>query len=55
MDGLNQSGELCLTHTKLNGKLTLRLSIGQTNTEERHVRRAWERICDMADKIVIKR
>jgi aromatic-L-amino-acid/L-tryptophan decarboxylase len=55
MDGLNQSGELCLTHTKLNGKLTLRLSIGQTNTEERHVRQAWERICDMADKIVIKR
>jgi len=55
MDGLNQSGELFLTHTKLNGKLTLRLSIGQTNTEERHVRRAWERICEMADKIVSAR
>jgi aromatic-L-amino-acid decarboxylase len=55
MDGLNQSGELFLTHTKLNGKLTLRLSIGQTDTEERHVRRAWERICQMADKIVTAR
>jgi aromatic-L-amino-acid decarboxylase len=55
MDGLNQSGELFLTHTKLNGKLTLRMSIGQTNTEERHVRRAWERIRQMADKFVTER
>ena len=32
MDRLNQSGDLFLTHTKLNGKLTLRLSVGQMNT-----------------------
>jgi aromatic-L-amino-acid/L-tryptophan decarboxylase len=44
MDRLNQSGDLFLTHTKLNGKLTLRLSVGQTNTEARHVERAWKRI-----------
>ena len=44
MDRLNRSGDLYLTHTKLNGKLTLRFSIGQTNTEARHVARAWRRI-----------
>ena len=44
MDALNRSGDLYLTHTKLNGKLTLRMCIGQTNTTERHVERAWERI-----------
>ncbi|HXX02127.1 MAG TPA: pyridoxal-dependent decarboxylase [Candidatus Acidoferrales bacterium] len=44
MDRLNRSGDLYLTHTKLNGKLTLRMSIGQTHTEERHVERAWKRI-----------
>jgi aromatic-L-amino-acid decarboxylase len=44
MDRLNSSGELYLTHTKLEGKLTLRMSIGQTHTEERHVRAAWDRI-----------
>ena len=44
MDQLNQSGDLFLTHTKLNGKLTLRLCVGQTNTQERHVRQAWMRI-----------
>ncbi|HLW24659.1 MAG TPA: pyridoxal-dependent decarboxylase [Steroidobacteraceae bacterium] len=41
---LNSSGEIYLTHTVLAGRHTLRLSIGQTMTEERHVRRAWELI-----------
>ena len=44
MDRVNQSGEIYITHTKLDGKLTLRLSIGQTNTVERHTARAWELI-----------
>jgi aromatic-L-amino-acid/L-tryptophan decarboxylase len=44
MDRLNASGDLYLTHTKLDGKFTLRLCVGQTNTEARHVERAWRRI-----------
>ena len=44
MDRLNTSGDLYLTHTKLDGKFTLRMCIGQTNTEAHHVERAWERI-----------
>ena len=32
MDRLNSSGDLYLTHTKLDGKLTLRFCVGQTNT-----------------------
>ncbi len=44
MDRLNASGDLFLTHTKLDSKFTLRMCIGQTNTESRHVERAWERI-----------
>jgi aromatic-L-amino-acid decarboxylase len=51
MDRLNRSGDLFLTHTKLNGKLTLRLCIGQTNTEARHVERAWKRICEEANRL----
>jgi aromatic-L-amino-acid decarboxylase len=42
MDRVNASGEAYLTHTRLDGKLTLRLSIGAARTEERHVRRAWD-------------
>ena len=48
MEHLNASGDLFLTHTKLDGKFTLRLCIGQTNTEERHVERAWQRIQEEA-------
>ena len=44
MDRLNQSGDLYLTHTRLDGKLTLRLCIGQAQTQARHVQRAWQRI-----------
>jgi len=51
MDRLNASGDLYLTHTKLDGKLTLRFCVGQTNTEERHVRRAWERIREEAARL----
>src|ERR1017187_7108889 len=44
MERLNGSGDLYLTHTKLDGKLSLRLCVGQTNTQARHVERAWQRI-----------
>jgi aromatic-L-amino-acid/L-tryptophan decarboxylase len=41
---LNESGELYLTHTMLHGKFTLRMCIGQTYTQQRHVERAWQSI-----------
>ena len=39
---LNASGELYLTHTVLAGRYTLRLCVGQTHTEMRHVESAWQ-------------
>lgn len=53
MDRLNQSGKLYLTHTKLNDRLTLRLCVGQTHTEARHVERAWDLIRETAAEINI--
>jgi aromatic-L-amino-acid decarboxylase len=50
LDELNNSGALYLTHTKLDGKLTLRMSIGQTHTEARHVAQAWELLRSTARK-----
>jgi aromatic-L-amino-acid/L-tryptophan decarboxylase len=54
MDSLNQSGDLYLTHTRLRDRLTLRLCIGQTYTELRHVERAWQRIREQASNVQIK-
>jgi aromatic-L-amino-acid decarboxylase len=51
MERLNRSGSLYLTHTSLDGKFTLRLCVGQTWTEEKHVRAAWERIRETAEEI----
>jgi aromatic-L-amino-acid decarboxylase len=48
MDRLNRSGDLYLTHTRLNDRFTLRFCVGQTNTMERHVERAWKNIQDEA-------
>ncbi len=41
MQTVNGSGGMYLTHTKLRGRFTLRMSIGQTRTERRHVEQAW--------------
>jgi aromatic-L-amino-acid decarboxylase len=51
MERLNHSGDLYLTHTKLANRTTLRLCVGQTNTEARHVERAWKRIQEEANKV----
>jgi aromatic-L-amino-acid decarboxylase len=51
MDRLNRSGDLYLTHTKLQDKITLRLCIGQEDTQARHVEKAWKRIQEEAAKL----
>jgi aromatic-L-amino-acid/L-tryptophan decarboxylase len=51
MDRLNGSGDLYLTHTRLDGKFTLRFCVGQTNTQARHVERAWTRIQEETAKL----
>lgn len=44
VERLNSSGAMYLTHTILQGKYTLRMSIGQTSTERHHVVNAWQQI-----------
>ena len=50
MDNLNASGDVYLTHTKLDGGFTLRMCVGQTRTELHHVERAWRRIQEEASR-----
>jgi aromatic-L-amino-acid decarboxylase len=42
MNEINASGKAYLSHTKLNGKITLRLSVGSIRVEERHLIKVWE-------------
>jgi aromatic-L-amino-acid decarboxylase len=51
LERLNESGKLYLTHAVLNERYALRFCVGQTHTEERHVRQAWELIQGYAGEL----
>lgn len=50
METLNATGKMYFTHTKLRGSVTLRLVVGQTYQEKRHVEKGWELIRQTAQK-----
>jgi aromatic-L-amino-acid decarboxylase len=51
LESVNRTGEVFLSHTKLNGKFTLRLAIGHLGTTEAHLRRAWELLQEHAARL----
>jgi aromatic-L-amino-acid decarboxylase len=42
LDAVNDTGEVFLSHTRLDGRFVIRLAVGHLRTTERHVSRAWE-------------
>jgi len=42
LDAVNRSGEIYLSHTKLKGRYTIRVAIGNPRQTMKHVRRCWE-------------
>jgi aromatic-L-amino-acid/L-tryptophan decarboxylase len=42
LDEVNAAGDVFLSHTRLNGRFTIRLAIGNIRTDWQHVERAWE-------------
>jgi aromatic-L-amino-acid decarboxylase len=51
MHGVNRTGKAFLSHTKLNDKLTLRLSVGNIRTTEKHVKQVWELLNEQLKKL----
>ena len=51
VEALNASGKIYLTHTTLADRYTIRMSIGQSGTGERHVADAWQAIEEMAVEV----
>lgn len=52
LNQIQESGELFLTHTKLDGKYTIRIVIGNTNVDKRHVDKAWNLIKEKAIHLI---
>ena len=51
MDAVNRSGEVFLSHTRLDGRFVIRLAVGNLRTEERHVARAWQLLREAAARL----
>ena len=41
LERVNRDGEVMLSHTRLRGRLAIRVAVGNARTEEQHVARAW--------------
>lgn len=46
MNAVNATGEAYISHTKLDGRVTLRLSVGSIHVEERHLNKVWNLLND---------
>jgi aromatic-L-amino-acid decarboxylase len=52
MNEINASGEAYISHTKLDGKTVLRISIGSIRVEQRHVEKIWRLLNETKDRIL---
>jgi len=52
LDNLNKTGEVFLSHTKLNNRFVIRVSISGLKTEEKHVKEVWKLIKSKSKEIL---
>ena len=48
VDEVNRSGQVFVSHTRLDGRYVIRLAIGNLHTTEEHVQRAWTLLCNLS-------
>ncbi|KAK8482824.1 hypothetical protein V6N11_047055 [Hibiscus sabdariffa] len=54
LDGVNSTGRVYMTHTKVGGVYVLRFAVGATLTDDRHVVAAWKLIKEGADALLLR-
>jgi aromatic-L-amino-acid/L-tryptophan decarboxylase len=52
MAAVNASGRIFISHTRLHGRIALRLAIGNLRTQEPHVRAAWDLLRKTGDELL---
>ena len=52
MDAVNRSGKAFMITTELSAHCVARFAIGGAQTQERHIRAAWQLITEVADKVL---
>jgi aromatic-L-amino-acid/L-tryptophan decarboxylase len=51
LEDINASGNIFLSHTKINGKFVIRLTVGSIRHERRHIEGAWKLIQYLSQKL----
>ena len=51
LDAVNATGDVFLSHTRLDGRFALRLAVGHIRTTQHHVARAWELLREQLDEL----
>jgi aromatic-L-amino-acid decarboxylase len=54
LQGINDSGDVYLSHTRAKGRYGLRLAIGNVRTTETHVAKAWQIARRVADRVLLE-
>ncbi len=54
MNQLNADGRIFLSHTRIDGRFSLRIAIGNIRTERRHVELAWRLVHDAASDLEVE-
>jgi aromatic-L-amino-acid decarboxylase len=52
LQGINESGKVFLSHTRVRGRYALRLAIGNVRTTSAHVVEAWQIATVVADRLI---
>jgi aromatic-L-amino-acid decarboxylase len=55
VQALNASGAVYLTHTRVGGRVVMRVGIGNVLTTVQHLERAWKRLVQEAERIAARR
>jgi aromatic-L-amino-acid/L-tryptophan decarboxylase len=50
---VNRSGDVFLSHTRIDGRLALRMAVAHLRTGEDDVRRAWELLQEHASRLQV--
>ena len=54
VQAVNASGDAYLTHTRVGGRVVMRVGIGNILTTVRHLEQAWKRLIQEAERLAVR-
>jgi aromatic-L-amino-acid/L-tryptophan decarboxylase len=51
LEAVNRTGEVFMSHARLDGRFVIRFALGHLRTEDRHVARGWELLREASERL----